>query len=327
VASPLSSSCVLVTGAAGFLGSALCTRLQRSGRFIVALDNFWYRSSARLLQGSGARQARVSLDVRDPALTSLLIRFRPAIIFHLAGRADTELSIADPQSDFCANLEATVNLLDSLRRASFAGVVVFASSAAVYGEPRDTPITEDSSVFPISPYGVSKAACEAYARVQAQLFGFRVISARLFSLYGPGQRKQVVFDTIEKAFSNSDHVELLGDGAEKRDFLYISDAVTALIHLGERDAVLPRVVNVCSGTSVTVRELAGQILSIVRGGQGTLRFTGRRRPGDPISWVCVPTVLEASGFRARTKLEVGLARTIAWFRAERDSESKAIELL
>lgn len=315
MATPDPSSRILVTGAAGFLGSALCARLMRSDCDVVAVDNQWGRTSPSYLKLS-ERQHRVALDIRDPTVPALLTRVQPGIIFHLAGCADMALSTTDPRSDFAANLEATFSFLESLRRASFAGLLVLASSAAVYGEPNDTPITEDTPVFPISPYGVSKAACEAYVRVQSRLFGFRAISARLFSLYGPGQKKQVVFDTIVKAFRNTDPVELLGDGSERRDFLYIDDAVNALIHLGAHDSVLPRIVNVCSGTSVTVREVANRILGIVRGKQSALRFTGERRPGDPISWVCLPTALEASGFRVTTSLTFGLERTIDWFRKE-----------
>ena len=278
--------CVLVTGAAGFLGRALCGRLALEARSVIGIDRAWWAGScARPSHREvdvGPPVTRVTLDVRDSSVVSVILKCQPQVVFHLAGHAYAARSVAAPYRDFSANLATTVGFLEHLRRASFQGLLVLASSAAVYGEPAEIPLTEDSPVAPTSPYGTSKAACEAYARMYSRLFGFRVLSARLFSLYGPGQTKQVVFDTIAKATAPSDRVALLGNGSELRDFLFVEDAAAALVHLARRQCGAPsESVNVCSGFSVSIRDVAGRILDLVRGNRRALAFSGVCRVGDP----------------------------------------------
>jgi len=235
-------------------------------------------------------------------------------IFHLAGLAYAADSVIDPIRDFDSNLQATVQFLETLREAGFLGCLVYTSSAAVYGQPKHLPITEDTAPAPVMPYGVSKLSAEHYIRVYSNLCGFRAVIARLFSVYGPRQSKQVVFDLVSKALQSKGMIELLGDGSEIRDFIYVEDASGALLHLGSLPTTDRRVFNVCSGQGTCIRALAETVMKVMGDDVRRIRFTGIRRPGDAVAWVGSNELLTRTGFRTRIDLEQGLILTLDWCR-------------
>lgn len=314
----LSGRHVAVTGAAGFLGTYLCRKLDGVGSKVLRIDN---RPSRELHAGAprvNYRDDIIPLDVADAGVGSQLLDNSCDLIFHLAGSAYAASSVSDPAADFEANLRATVALLDTLRKIEYRGCLIFTSSAAVYGEPCNIPITEDTPVSPISPYGLSKLSSERYIDLYAKLYGFRCVIARLFSLYGPGQRKQVVFDLVRKALSKNPQVVVLGDGSETRDFVYVEDAAEALLQLACLPADALSTINVCSGEGITIRALAEKIINLTRSGIGGITFTGQRRSGDPVTWIGCNKALQDTGFRPNVDLDLGLRLTVEWCR--QDSE-------
>ena len=205
-------------------------------------------------------------------------------IFHLAGAAYVPPSLDDPAGDLGNNAEVTLDVLEAVRRGSPATPVVYTSSAAVYGSPTVLPIAEETPIVPVSPYGVSKYAAEQYVSLYARLHGLRTASLRLFSVFGPGQRKQVVFDLLAKLAADPDRLEVIGAGTEMRDFIFVDDVVTAATCVMARAPLQGEVYNVASGQGVTIRDLVGHIVAVV-GLSPTVRYTGEVRPGDALHWV------------------------------------------
>lgn len=303
---------VMVTGAAGFLGSELCQQLTKAGAKVTGVDDFSACTSVR--DNPMSNDPILPFKIQDDKLRCLVSETAFHVIFHLAGLAYAAQSVTDPVLDFDLNLQATVQFLETLRQAGFRGRLVYTSSAAVYGQPRDLPITENTVAAPISPYGVSKLCAEHYIHVYSSLYSFRAVIARLFSLYGPGQRKQVVFDLVSKALQSDGVIELLGDGTEIRDFMYIEDAGSALLYLGSLPSTDGKVFNVCSSQGTSIRTLAERIMKVMGDDVRRIRFTGRRRPGDPLAWVGCNKLLTRTGFRARFDIEQGLRLTVDWCR-------------
>jgi len=302
---------VLVTGAAGFLGSHLSERLAQLGAKLMLVDDY---SNAALPRGQQlAGQPVLPVRVCSSRLIEIMTITRPEVIFHLAGNAYAAGSVVDPARDMLANLASTFRLLEALRALRFSGIFVFASSAAIYGEPRYLPVDENHPACPISPYGVSKLATERYVSVYATLYSVRAVSIRLFSLYGPRQRKQVVYDLITK-LRGQDSRLLLGDGSQIRDLVYVSDAVEAMLMVSERGIHDGSVYNLCSGVGITIRQLAEEV-SAMLDVHVPIQFSGEKRPGDPDCWIGSPAKLADLGLVPQMPLCDGLRRTIDWFLA------------
>jgi UDP-glucose 4-epimerase len=312
----LSGKHVAVTGAAGFLGTYLCRKLYGIGSNVLRIDN----RRSRVLDGRtieiNFQDEILPLNIADAEVGNYLLKNSCDTIFHLAGSAYAASSVSDPAGDFEANLRTTVAFLETLRKIEFSGCVIFTSSAAVYGEPCNIPITEITPVAPISLYGLSKLSSEKYLSLYAKLYGFQCVIARLFSLYGPGQRKQVVFDLAQKALSENKQIVVLGDGSEIRDFMYVEDAAAALLHLACLPADVLTTVNVCSGEGITIRDLAEKITGLARGNTDGILFSGERRTGDPLTWIGSSKTLSDTGFQSTVDIELGLRLTVEWCRED-----------
>ncbi len=186
---------VLVSGGAGFLGSHLVEQLTSAGAVVTIVDDLSTGHRENLSAVSDAVELKV-LDIRQSIWEQILNDNQYDVIFHLAANAYVPPSVERPAWDYQINLDSTFRLLEALHTIKWPGVLIYASSAAVYGNPVRIPICEDDPTVPISPYGVAKLAAERYNAVYSQLYGLRSASLRFFSLYGPRQRKQVVYDLI-----------------------------------------------------------------------------------------------------------------------------------
>jgi UDP-glucose 4-epimerase len=184
----------------------------------------------------------------------------------------------------------------------------------VYGEPAKVPIEESDVTVPVSPYGVSKLAAERYVAVYARLYGLRAASLRLFSVYGPYQTKQVVYDLLVKLRQSPHRLVVLGDGSQMRDLVYVADVVRAFLGVAARGRTDGFAYNVASGVGTTIAELAQAIVE-VQAAPATIAFTGRTRPGDPERWIGSSAALAALGAAPRYRLRDGLRETAAWFNA------------
>jgi nucleoside-diphosphate-sugar epimerase len=248
-------------------------------------------------------------ELSSPAIVDAILDQGLDTAFVLAGTGSVAKSLEDPEQDLADNAAQLVHFLESTRRRIPHLRLVYVSSAAVYGEAEELPIKESAPLGPISPYGVSKLAGESYARVYHHLYGVQALVARPFSVYGPGARKQVVWDLLVKLHQDGEAV-LAGTGQETRDYLFVDDLCQALIRIavaGEAGQTF----NVCSGRETPLADLAARVCRLA--GKPPVRFAGQARPGDPLRWCGDPGRLISIGWQPQVDLDDGLARTLAWY--------------
>jgi UDP-glucose 4-epimerase len=306
----------LVTGGAGFIGSHLVDRLVDLGARVAVVDDL---STGRM---ENLRDVASRIDFRHRPLGDVLnepdfvLGFD--IVFHLAANPYIPPSVEDPSYDYGLNLDMTFRLLEVLRRGEHRPRLVNTSSAAVYGNPVRLPIEESDPTVPISPYGVSKLSAERYVAVYSQLYGIAASSVRLFSVYGPRQRKQVVYDLFDRLRCDRGRLEVIGDGTQERDFTYVEDVAAAMILVAQQAPAAGEVFNVASGTTHSIRQLVSGICAALELAP-TVEYTGKVRPGDADRWSVDISALRALGYEARTPLAQGLRATRDWHRVERRS--------
>lgn len=304
---------VLVTGGAGFIGSHLVEKLVAVSAAVTVLDDFSTGSRENLAQLQGNVDS-IGADIREIAWERVIGNHRYDTIFHLAANAYVPPSVERPAWDYAVNMAGTFKLLEALRMAAWKGDLIYVSSAAVYGNPAQVPIHEDDPTIPISPYGVGKLASERYVSVYSQLYGLKAASLRLFSVYGPRQRKQVVYDLIGKIKRNSHELFIHGDGTQVRDFNYVGDTVQAAMLVAERGRLAGEVYNVASGKPCSIRELV-EVLCHILDVQPTVIYSGSVRPGDAERWTVDLGRLSSLGYVAGVPLIEGLQQTVRWYEA------------
>lgn len=300
----------LVTGGAGFIGSHLVEALVARGDAVTVLDDLRGGSISNL----DAVLDRVRFEEADLISTDLDQYVRGIDqVFHLAANAYVPPSVENPRYDFDLNLGVTVRLLDAIRKSSNPPAVVFASSAAVYGNPVSIPMREDHPFTPLSPYGVHKLAAEQELRVFCELYGLSGSSLRFFASYGPRQRKQVIYDLIRKVEANPGEIEVHGDGTQVRDFVFVEDVVQALLVAADHAPGRGESYNVGTGLGSTIRDLVGEICRAM-GESPRIHWTGSVRPGDAEAFVADISKLSSIGYAPRVSLGEGVGRVIAWVR-------------
>ena len=262
----------LVTGANGFVGSALARAARAQGWSVTALVR-------RPVPGLAGVRA---CDYSTSSLAEALKETKPEFIAHAAGSASVAGSLEDPAADFTSSVALTQRLLEAIRQSGVRAKLVFMSSAAVYGNPASLPIAETAPPAPISPYGFHKLACERLVEEYAACFGQAALCARAFSLLGEGQRRLLVWDIFRKA-SAGGPVVLAGTGDESRDYLHIDDFARLLWQAAAAQRGSFGILNIASGRAIRVREVAESVFTFT-GTQGTPRFSGEARAGDPKEW-------------------------------------------
>jgi len=296
---------VLVTGAQGFLGRTILEQYAASGARLLALA----RSTPDLALAPQA--AWFVHELPSAALAPLLAAEQPDLLVHAAGAANVGRSVAEPLHDFEGSVRILAHLLEAVRTQSPSTRLVVLSSAAVYGNPQQLPIAESTQIQPISPYGYHKRMSEDLCGYYAQLYGLQVCSLRIFSAYGPGLRRQVIWDICRKAREDAT-VELMGTGEESRDFIYAADIARAVRVVGEQGDFHAGVYNVASGVSTTIAEVAARVTERIAPGK-LVRFNGVQRSGDPRNWQADVTRLAALGFTPQVAFADGLTAYIDWF--------------
>ena len=262
----------------------------------------------------GTQCRYIQLALPSPELAGILKDVQPDACVHCAGRASVGLSIEDPAADFRGNTLLTFELLDALRRSAPKCRFLLLSSAAVYGNPQSLPIREDQPLAPLSPYGFHKRQAELLVQEFADVYGQPGLSARIFSAYGPGLRRQVIWDICERILTTGT-LTLGGTGGETRDFIHAADIAAALAVLSERAPARGEVYNVATGRETSISELAALIGASLRQ-KVAATFDGRSRPGDPRNWRADISKLKALGFEPALSLEDGLAQFAQWASAE-----------
>lgn len=292
---------MLVTGGAGFIGSHLVKRLVEAGHEVVVLDDL-SRGSLENLGDALEAVEFVRGDVRDLELVRELARGAEAVV-HLAALVDVAESAERPSEYFGVNAMGALSVARAARGAS---VLVYASSSAVYGEPRRVPVSEGEEPKPKSPYAASKLAGEAAVLSVAEAAGYRPVVLRLFNVYGPRQSRAyagVISEFVSRAAAGLPLV-IHGDGSQVRDFVHVSDVVRAFELAIERDGA-SGVFNIGSGRPTSIAELASAVLRLSGRRLGVVR--GPPRPGDVrVSVADISRARRELGWEPRVSLEEGL---------------------
>lgn len=244
---------ILVTGGAGFVGSAVTRRLVDAGGRVTVLDDLFTGRADDIPTGAEF----VHGSVTDQALVDQLVGAN-SLIFHMAAR-NIIASTANPRDDFATNIGGTLNVLLAAR-ASRVDRVVYTSSASIYGNPRSIPINEDDQIVPLSPYAVSKLAGENYTLAFYESYGLPTACVRYSNVYGPGQRPDNPYCGVVAKFLVEIHagrpVSIHGDGEQTRDYTYIDDAVEATLLAAIHPRAEGDVFNVGTGIETSVNRLA-----------------------------------------------------------------------
>ena len=300
----------LVIGGAGFLGGEVIRDLLGLGVEVTSLDR---DPRGRVDRRAQSVQADVAAGERT--LHDLLRSSRFDAVFHMVGTGSVPRSLEHPLGDLAANAGAVLTLLEQLRDLPRPPLLVYLSSAAVYGEGIGGPMDEDHPLRPVSPYGISKHAGEQYVRLYRRLYGLPTVTIRPFSVYGPGQRKLVVYDLLRRLEAGESPLEIRAPAEVARDLVYGQDAARAVTVLARRAGGDGEAYNLSSGRAVTLQELVATLIK-VGGFEAQVHFTGDLRPGDPMRWEGDPTRSAALGVMCATPLQSGLAATVRWFRAD-----------
>jgi len=309
---------VLVTGGAGFIGSHLVDRLVDKGHDVIVLDNFSTGRTKNLshsLRRSNFQLVRADIRKIPRSIVKRLRRVDRVV--HLAALTSVPQSVRDPVSTTEVNVIGTLNVLEAAK-ALKAERVVFASSCAVYGTPRTFPILETTSIAPISPYGVSKAASELYLGSFEENHGIETVSLRYFNVYGPRQTPGEyagVISIFSKRALNQQPLQICGNGSQTRDFIFVSDVVDATVAALEKN-LRDRVFNIASGTETTILELAKTIQRNA-GSRSELKFWPPQTGDIARSVAYITKARNELGFATRTSLDQGLSATIEWLAQEK----------
>ena len=234
------------------------------------------RAEAELVEGAQYIFGDISRDTLET------VDFVPETVFHLAGGASVAASVADPPSDFLKTVFSTVLLLDFLRRHWPNAQLVYVSSAAIYGEAAHTRASHDLACLPISPYGVHKRQVESLLLDHARMYQTHTVIVRPFSVYGPGLRKQLLWDAMEKASRGV--FEFFGSGCEMRDWVYVSDLVECLLKVSTLASAAVPVFNAGTCHAVSVRAVLTELFQIA-GVNITPSFSANLKRGIPTDWL------------------------------------------
>ena len=312
---------ILVTGAAGFIGSHLSERLVGRGDEVVGLDSFdaFYgrEIKQRNIEGllTSGRFRLVEGDIRDAACVEEVVRDGGFdAVAHLAARVGVRPSIDDPVGYQDVNINGTVVMLEAARRFGVKRFV-FASSSSVYGNNRKVPFAEGDNVdFPISPYAATKKAGELLCHTYSHLYGMGMACLRFFTVYGPRQRPDLAIHKFTRLIEAGEAIPVYGDGSMQRDFTYVDDIVDGVVAAIDRCGAYA-IYNLGESRPVRLDELIGELEQVL--GKRAIIDQQAEQPGDvKQTYADVSKAMAELGYDPKTSLSVGLANFVRWFREE-----------
>jgi len=297
---------ILVTGGAGFIGFHLCKKLTDLGLNVTIYDNL---SSGKMKNVKDVPKAKfVKGDILD--LKKLCNMDKTDVNFHLAAQVVVPYSMENPTEDFETNARGTLNVLEKARKDD--SRLVFASSAAVYGNPTQMPTPESYGFHPFSCYGLSKVVGEEYCQIYSSQYGLDITILRFANVYG-SRCHGVISDFLDKLTKNPNKLEIIGTGQQSRDFVNISDIVEALILAGTKENTVGQTFNLGFGKTTKIIDLAHMILRILNlSGKTVVTTTDVSWQGDINTiWFNIDKAKKELGWTPKITLENHLKKLIA----------------
>ncbi len=314
---------ILLTGAAGFIGSHVAQRLLARGERIVGVDNFdpYYdralkeRNLRDVLDTAQGNFEPVEADLTNAAaMRNLFARVQPAGVIHLAAKAGVRPSIADPVGYAHANVTGTMVMLECAREAGCSRIVV-ASSSSVYGNASRAPFSETQDVSePISPYAATKRACELIGHTHWHLTKMPTAMLRFFTVFGPRQRPDLAISHFLQRIARGDAIRMFGDGSTSRDYTYIDDIVTGVVAAYDRiETHGYRIWNLGGNHPTSLRDMIATIGRVV--GKQPIIEPAPMQPGDvERTWADLTRSQAELAYRPTTSFEEGVGRQWSWLR-------------
>ncbi|QTC40447.1 NAD-dependent epimerase/dehydratase family protein [Bacillus sp. V3] len=297
---------VLIMGVNGFIGDALATYYSNKGHNVYGI--------ARRQSENKKNDIKIYIkNLENENITGLLEEVRPDIILHCAGSASVATSLKDPLYDFDKNIGILYKTLLSLKESGVNSRFVFLSSAAVYGNPNELPIKETHTISPISPYGLHKKVCEDICKYFHQIEKMDLLIARIFSTYGEGLKKQILWD-CHKKIKKTNRLELFGTGDETRDFIHIDDLVNSIdliVNYKNENLDIPTF-NIASGKEVKIRDIAFTFASAYGLNKSKIFFNNKSKDGDPLRWKADISKITNLGFSHQVSLVEGINKYVDW---------------
>jgi len=304
---------IVVTGAAGFIGSNLTDSLLEQGAEVIGMDNLFNGRLDNLDEAfKNSKFTFHKGDIRD--LNFLLDVFKEVdIVYHEAAFTSVPQSVKMPENCNDVNVNGVLNVLNAARRMDVEKII-YASSSSVYGDTPTLPKREDMRRLPISPYGVAKLACEAYMQVYHQVYGLKTTSLRYFNVFGPRQKDStysgIIAIWLGKIIRNEDLI-IFGDGTNSRDFTYVKDVIQANL-LAAKNDVSGEIFNIGAGSPINLTDLANLILKITNKENLKIIYN-EPRVGDIIhSYADISKAKKSLNFEPKYNQEQGLTEYFKW---------------
>jgi nucleoside-diphosphate-sugar epimerase len=301
---------IVVLGSSGFIGAHLVSWFRSQNYHVVGIDII---DSVDLTLGLMKPDIFYRLVLPDQRFKKILKEVKPDAVINASGPASVANSLIEPAMDFNGSVNLCFFVLETLRKVLPKCRFILLSSAAVYGNPASLPIKENAYSNPISPYGYHKMMCEALLKEYFEIYGIGTTAVRIFSAYGPGLKKQILWDMYHKAIKNK-QVDLFGTGDETRDFISVRDVAYSLQLILEQGDFNADLYNVANGYEVSIKELGSLFLSTLEMENVKITFSGEEKPGDPKRWCADIGRIRNLGYSPRVSLEQGIQDHSKWIK-------------
>lgn len=298
---------IVITGANGFLGRHTAAYFKKMGWRVLGIGHGQWEDSEK--ESSGL-DWWLHADVDLAALRN--IKDPVDCVFHCAGGSTVGLSVTNPYGEFQRTVNSAISVLEYIRTDQSQAVFIYPSSAAVYGEKPDAPISEHSECSPISPYGYYKRVVEELCAAYSQNYNVSSVILRFFSIYGAGLEKQLLWDACKKLLKAKEAAQFFGTGNETRDWLHVKDAASLIYRVaGNRGGV--EIINGGSGSKTTVEQLLKQLRAELQVDTNIV-MDRESKIGDPIYYWADINKAVGKGWKPEISIDAGLAEYVAWYK-------------
>jgi dTDP-glucose 4,6-dehydratase/UDP-glucose 4-epimerase len=292
---------ILVIGSKGFIGEHLKRFLRDKNLEVWGAD---------VVVDYANPENYFVIDATNADFHSVFREIKFDLCINCSGAASVPDSLQHPLRDFTLNTVNVFKLLDAIRLYQPGCKFINLSSAAVYGNPVELPVTENSNTSPLSPYGIHKSMSETICREFFQLFNVKTCSLRIFSAYGEGLKKQLFWDLYQKTKTGSP-IKLFGTGKESRDFIYINDLVEAIFLVAKSGSFDGQAINIANGSEILIEDCVSVFYGLLDQ-DVKWSFIGESRQGDPNNWVADISTLKQLGYQQQHQLAEGLKKYYEW---------------
>jgi UDP-glucose 4-epimerase len=296
---------ILITGVTGFIGRYLSNFLYKCNFDIIGFGKTAIENSP------GNYFLEYSNDLSIQNFSKVISDYNISCIIHCAGRSSVAESYRDPEDDYLSGPHLTQKLLNCIRLNPKNTRFLFFSSAAVYGNPKILPLSEESAIRPISNYGYNKYLSEITCLQYNKIYNIPTTIVRVFSAYGIGLKRQVIWDIVKK-LQESKTIIMKGTGQETRDFIHIQDICEAIYCILTKSDFSNDIYNLASGTETSIKEITNKIISILSNDNIKFNFDNNNPNGNPLFWKSDISKIQRLGFKSKITIEDGLKQYLKW---------------